>query len=152
MSESNKRLVGVKRLSLAGMAEGWGDECYVLYLPASYDQMTEIDELDPTSLSKKEQVQVQLDLVRRQFVAGKVKQYEPATGEYVMVDMTADDAVGSIPIADAIYAAIVGFDLDPKAIRQEAMMSALPTTDAVPTATTSSEDSATVLTGEATEK
>lgn len=152
MSESSKRLVGVKRLSLAGLADEWDEECYALYIPASYEQMIEIDEIDASTLTKREQVKVQLDLVKAQFVAGKLKAFNPTTESYELSSMTVEDAVSSIPVADALYAAIVGFDMDPKAIRREVIKSALQTSGAKSTETTLSETSPTGSTGEPTEK
>lgn len=143
MAEASKRLVGVKRVSLEGLAEGWGSECYALYMPATYQDNLALQDLDPTTMSQKQQVEYQLELVRRKFVSGKIQAYNLDTGELELADMTADDAVATVGIADAIYGAIIGFELDPKDIRKEAVASALQATYETPTETISSGDSPT---------
>lgn len=152
MAEAKKRLVGVKRLSLEGLADEWGSECYALYMPATYEDHLALQGLEVAKLSQREQVEIQCDLIRKKFVGGKVKALNPDSGEYELVDMTAEDATEVVGIADAVYSAIMGFDLDPKAIRKAAMANALQTSDEQPTAITSSEDSPKPLTTEATDK
>lgn len=145
-----KRLVGVQRLSLEGFGDGWGDECYALYAPASYADTLEINDLDVSKLTKREQIEVELKMVRDHFVGGKIKAYT-ASGEQELSDMTEDDAVATIAIADAIYAAIMGFDFDPKDMRRAVVANALHTNNATSTETSLSETSPTNLIGEPTE-
>lgn len=80
-------------------------------------------------------------IVKDRFVSGKIKIFNGI--EFELTDMTVEDAVATVAIADKLYADIVGFDLDPKNFRKVAPQLALPKTDEKPTETTLSEASST---------
>lgn len=144
MSES-RRITATKKSSLAGLSEGWGDECFAIVTPATYMDQVELDELDLPKLPQKKQVDVQFDVIRKHFVSGKIKVLN-ASGEYEMADMEVDDAFASIEIADKIYADIMGFDLDPKDLREVVAQQQEPQrsdqSTATPSSTTPSESAA----------
>lgn len=130
-------LVGLKRISLAGQGEG-NDENYALVVPASYDDLEATDDTDFASMSKREQIDWQLDFVRKHFVSGKIAAYNGS--EFVTIDMTADHAVATRDLADYIYSEIMGLDVDPKVIREAVAANNLQTNDESVTETLSSED------------
>ncbi|MEU2203587.1 hypothetical protein AB0P19_06915 [Microbacterium oleivorans] len=129
----------VKKVSLAGLGEQWDDECYAYVVPATYQDQKDIAEKDFTGLSDAEQIDYQLSFVRARFVAGKIRVFNGS--EFELEDMQPEHAEGSVELNDHLYAAIMGFDLDPKDIRKVATESALQTSDVKPTETTSSETS-----------
>lgn len=138
MSEP-KRIVSIKKSLLEGLSHEWGDECYAYITPATYEEMLEVNELNTAELTQRQQVNFQLEQVKKHFVSGKIKVF---TGtEFELVDMTADDAVATIAIADKIYADIIGFELDPKDLRKAAQENALQVKSESSTETTLSETS-----------
>lgn len=66
-----RRLGNIKRISLAGLAEGW-DECYVLSTPVTYGQLLVIKEINTGSITEDEAVQVTVDFVKEHISGGKV--------------------------------------------------------------------------------
>ncbi len=138
MSEP-KRIVSIKKSSLEGLSHEWGDECYAYITPATYEEMLEVNELNTAELTQREQVNFQLEQVKKHFVSGKIKVFNGT--EFELVDMTAEDAVATIAIADKIYADIIGFELDPKDLRKAAQENALQMKSESTTETSSSETS-----------
>src|SRR5688500_6578840 len=98
-----------KKVSLGGIAEGWGDECYAFMRPATYPEMLEVDALDKDD--KASQVKYQLDFVKSHFISGKVR----IMGESDPVDMTSEDIEASIVIADRLFLGSITGDTSPKA-------------------------------------
>jgi hypothetical protein len=119
-----------KKVSLEGLAEGWGEDCFVIVRPANYDDMLAVDEIDPSS-SKSEQVRFQIDFVKDHFVSGKVL----VDGQ--LEDMEPDDISESIALADRLFLAIIGSDLDPKDARAVAAAAAEQHSEGKPTETPS---------------
>lgn len=101
----------VKRSSLEGLAEGWDESCYAYVKPATYEDRKKflalLDDPDADSMG------YQRDLVKRSFVSGKVKQLNTETGEFELVDLTAEDLEINL-VNDRLALDIMGFDLDPK--------------------------------------
>ncbi len=107
-----RQLAIAKRVSLAGVGPDWGDECYAMMLPARYTDMVEADQIDQKT--KVEQVQFQIDFLKKHFVSGKVKVF----GSDELADMEADDVAASVALSDLLFAACMGDDLDPKDLSQ----------------------------------
>jgi hypothetical protein len=103
-----RQLALAKKVSLAGIAEGWGEECFAMMMPADYPDILAADELN--GKPKKEYVEWQFSLLKKKFVSGKVKLLN---GE--LVDMEADDITASITITDRLFSSFLGEDADPKA-------------------------------------
>lgn len=136
-----KRYAAVKKSSLAGLSEEWGDECYAYVRPATYEDNMALTETDFSKMDQREQVAWQTKMVKGHFISGKIKAFDGA--EFVLVDMTPEDIDANIALNDKLYADIMGFDLDPKDIRKAARESALPTNAESSTEITSSSDSET---------
>ncbi|WOI85997.1 hypothetical protein [Rhodococcus qingshengii] len=136
---TEKRITSIKKSSLAGLSHEWDDECYAYITPATYEDTLKVTEGNIASLSEREQVEYQLNTIKEHFVSGKIKAFNGE--DFALTDMTVDDAVASVGIADKLYSDIMGFDLDPKDIRRAAMRNALQTPSESNTETSSSEDS-----------
>src|SRR4051812_40020611 len=108
-STGGRQLALGKKVSLAGVAEGWGDECYAIMQPATYPEMLAVDAVDADK--KDEQVKFQLAFVRKHFISGKVR----VTGETDPVDMVVDDIEASVGITDRLFLGCITGDVNPKA-------------------------------------
>lgn len=135
-----KRYAAVKKSSLAGLSEEWGDECYAYVQPATYEDNIAMDESDFSKMKQREQVEWQTKMVKDHFISGKIKTFNGI--EFELVEMTLGDIDASIAVNDKLFADIMGFDLDPKDLRKAAKESALLMNELVTTETTSSEESA----------
>ncbi len=113
-----RRLAITKRLSLEGIADGWGSECYALVSPASYAEYIEFAGLSDEGKSNTELLQFQLDFVKKHLVSGKVNVINDAN-ETVLDDLLPEDIDASKELADKLFAEIVGVSLDPKASSTE---------------------------------
>jgi hypothetical protein len=109
-----ERITAVKKSSLAGLSEGWGDECYAIVRPATYSDMIALDGIDRTD--KSAAAHFQRELVRAHFVTGKIKLWSDKGQE--LVDMTVDDVDCSVAVLDKLFADIIGIDVDPKDLRE----------------------------------
>lgn len=133
-----RRYAAVKRSSLAGLSEEWGEECYAYVRPATYEDNMIVNETDFSTMKQRDQVALQTKMVKEHFISGKIKIFNG--NEFELVDMTEEDIDASIAVNDKLYADIMGFDLDPKDLRKVAMESALPSSVESSTETTSSSD------------
>src|SRR5947209_7601295 len=100
-----ERITAVKKSSLAGLSEGWGDECYAMVRPATYPDMIALESLDPSD--KAAIAKYQSEFVRERFLGGRIKIWT-SSGQQ-LVDMTVDDVDSSTEVLDKIYADIMGF-------------------------------------------
>jgi hypothetical protein len=132
-----KRITSIKKVALQGLGHEWDETCYAYVIPANYEDNISVNELDTEKMSQRDQVDFQIAFVKRHFVSGKIKAFNGQ--DFELTDMTEDDAVASIPIADRLYAEIMGFDLDPKDLRKAVMENALQTPNESTTETSSSE-------------
>jgi hypothetical protein len=138
MSEK-KRITSIKKVSLAGLSHEWDESCYAYVIPANYEDNMEVNELITAKKNEREQIDYQTSFVKCHFVSGKIKAFNGA--DFELTDMTEEDTVASVAIADRLYSEIMGFDLDPKDLRKAVIENALQTKSESNTATTSSEDS-----------
>jgi hypothetical protein len=134
---STRRLAIAKRVSLEGLGPNWGDDCYALMMPASYEDMAAADQID--SKSKDEQVRFQIEFLKNHFVSGKVRVIDGKGND--LVDMEPDDVSASVALSDRLFLACLGDDLDPKEARQAAAATKKPKNDVKPTGTPSSMES-----------
>lgn len=109
MSDS-PRITITKRVSLSGMSDGWGDDCYAIVTPASYQDYDELGNLDTSKLTRAEDIKLQMNIVKKHFVEGKLRPW----GSDELVAMQADDVYASVEIANRLYSEIMGLKLDPK--------------------------------------
>lgn len=135
---SDKKYRAVKKVSLADLSDGWDQECYAYVQPSTYEDQKALIQADLGKKKEPEQVDFQLKFVRDHFISGVIKQFDGESFE--PVEMTEDDTSLSIAITDHLYAAIMGFELNPKDIRKAAEESALQTNEETPTETSSSEE------------
>jgi hypothetical protein len=115
------RTLGIlKKTSLAGLAEGWGDECYVLTTPVTYQQLLKIQKMEVDEKNPEPAIMATIELIKEHIAAGKVKVYED--NELKLVDITKEDVDNmSVEMTDHIFANITGgAHRDPKASPQVA--------------------------------
>lgn len=109
-----RRLAITKRISLEGIAEGWGSECYALVSPASYGEYIEFAGLSDEGKTNAELLQFQLDFVKKHLVSGKVNILNDDDVP-VLDKLLPEDIDASKDLADKLFTEIVGVNLDPKA-------------------------------------
>lgn len=119
MSDKPRRQLGIlKKVSLATLAEGWG-ECYINVTPATLAEMRELKNSNPKDMTDDQGLDMMLGLIKNHFVSGKIM-VVGADGE--SLELTAAEAGDidsfSIEINNAIFEAILGQKLDPKAMPQ----------------------------------
>lgn len=136
---NDNKVAALRRCSLSGVHEGWGDDCYALVKPANYDDMIEIDNLRADK-SGDEQTRWQIDFIQKKFYSGKIMKFDDK-GDIVLADMTKDDVNCSTTVADKLFMSIIGVDIDPKALRSVAANVSAPTPSVENTETSSSTES-----------
>lgn len=151
MSDAPQRRVAVvKKSSLAGLSEGWGDECFALVRLADYQDMQRVQEFTPDTPSG-EQWTFQQQFIREHFVSGKVKIFNDKN-EQVEADMLVEDCLLTMGIANKVFQDIIGMDLDPKDLAAIAAQQKPPGPSNASTGTSSSEASAPTSPQPSTEK
>lgn len=117
----------VKKVSLAGLMEGWDDDCYAYVRPATFEDRKGFREL--SSLSDDAATEWQSDLVSTHFVRGKVRALN-GSDLFALVDMEpAHLSIGAVN--DQLAMGIMGFDFDPKDLE----LAAAPSSSSEPTST-----------------
>lgn len=110
-----RRLAITKKVSLAGIGEGWGDECYAVIALASNREQFEIADTDTATLTNRQSIDIQATFVKDHFIRGEVKVFG-SDGSLKVVGMTSDDVEDNTEIASRLFLACVGSDIDPKDI------------------------------------
>lgn len=128
----------VKKVSLAGLSEGWDESCFAYVVPTSYLDQKDVTESSIKSMTPGQQVEYQLQFVRDRFVSGKIKAFDGS--EFVEIDMEPEHTTASVEVTDRLYAEIMGLGLDPKDIRKAVTENALQSGELKATETSSSEE------------
>lgn len=113
----------VKRIELADALEGWDTDCYAYTTPYTVEDRQAFRAALKLE-SEEAQEQWQLELIESHFVSGKVKEFDPAAGEFKLVKMTKDHLQLAV-VSDLLFAGIVGLELDPKALAASLELSSL---------------------------
>jgi len=103
------RIIITKRISLAGLAEGW-DDCYAIVAPATYQDYDALTQLDFTKLTQNDLIKIQMDIVKDHLLTGEIKEY----GKETLSKLLPDDVYSSLDLTNRLYAEIMGIKLDPK--------------------------------------
>jgi len=127
----------VKKISLAGLMEGWDDDCYAYVKPATFTDRKTFR--DSTKTSDDEAEAFQNKLVTDHFVSGKVRTLS-ADGTFELVDLTAEHLNISV-LNDKLALEIMGFEFDPKDLAGLPPLPTTPTNYRNTTETPSSETS-----------
>ena len=130
------RTLGIlKKTSLEGLAEGWGDECYVLTTPVTYGQLSELNKLKIDAADEAKGIEFMIKFIKEHIAGGKVKVLEG--NDLQVVDLEADDVDGfSIEMTNTVFASITGAQFsDPKVSAQEAQSTTLQSETEPPTTT-----------------
>ncbi|MGO4470333.1 hypothetical protein AB4Y95_00140 [Arthrobacter sp. M-10] len=111
-----------KRVSLAGIADGW-DECFAVVSLATYEEGRAANDLFGSKVADDEGYKFQTDLVTKHFVSGKVLTVLD-DGTEGIGDLTVEDATTYIPISNRLFFEILGIAPDPKDLSTPTVTSA----------------------------
>lgn len=131
----------VKKVSLAGLMEGWDDDCYAYVRPATFEDRKGFREL--SNLSDDAATEWQSNLVSTHFVSGKVRALN-SSDLFALVDMEPEHlTIGAVN--DKLAMGIMGFDFDPKDLELAAAPASTtePSTTETPSSETSGQNSPT---------
>lgn len=124
------RTLGIlKKTSLAGLAENWGEECFLLTTPVTYSQYIELKATRLTvGNDEAKAIAMMLDFIKTHVAGGKVKIYNGTDLEVVDVEQDDIDA-SSVEMINFVFASITGAQYsDPKASSTEVENSTTPVT------------------------
>lgn len=124
----------VKRVDLASVIDEQDDSCYAHVRPLSYKEKLAYSKTDIQSLDEEQAIAHEEKWVRERFVRGQIRVLDEK-GDPGLVELTIDEVVENIDLMDALFFAILGVNVDPKAVR------AMTPSDSVPTETSSSTTS-----------
>lgn len=113
----SRRIAALKKVSLADFAEGW-DDCYATVRLATLQDYREITTKDFTGAKNLEVVDYEVQVVKEHFVGGKIRVLNDQ-GEPELQDMQAEDVECLPGLADHLYIAVLGLNLDPKDLRTQ---------------------------------
>lgn len=133
-----RRAAIFKRVSLEGLAEGWGSDCFALVAPANFQEYQEFLSLDRDSMTNTEAVAYQYKFVKDRLASGKIMVFDTETGETKLDDLQKDDIDTSQDLCDKLFMEICGIKFDPKDLEAAAEPESKPTPSENSTGTTSS--------------
>lgn len=113
---TTKRRLGIlKRVSLADLAEGWG-ECYINVTPATLAEMRMLKDSDPENMTDDQGLDMMLSLIKEHFVGGKLMVVGDDNETLTMTAAEVDDIDSfSVEMNNTLFEAILGKKFDPKA-------------------------------------
>lgn len=118
MDDKERRIALTKKVNLAGIADGW-DECYAIVTLAPFGELNELLTKDFTGMKYLDVIKYEMGVVDKHFVSGKILTIN-AKGETTLEPMVTKDISQYSTIADMLYGAVIGVDLNPKDTRTEA--------------------------------
>ena len=136
----------VKRVSLEGIYEGWDDSCYALVRPCNFETRIAAADLEKENVPEADQVTFQTKLVVDHFVRATGVSYE--NGDFAKVELTAEKAAELPDVSNKLALYILGYDLDPKDLREAVANADVQNVDSTATKTSSSTDSPETSTSE----
>lgn len=131
------RLGLIKRMSLEGVADGWGADCFMLYRPASIAKLKEFKTLKD-NLSDEEGLDYMTQFVKDHLVRGRVMVLDD-NGDLVEGDLSA----AHVDECDAdtlsfMFSEMLGVTLDPKDLEKARSRAIEPSSGTASTGTPSS--------------
>jgi hypothetical protein len=136
----SNRVAILKKVSLAGLAEGWDDQCFVVVRPASYKQFKEYIAAKPEDMDEAQGIELITHMVSEQFVSGKIMVLN-ADNQPELGDATKEDIENlSVEMLNALFTGIMGVNYDPKATPMDLKPSNPSSTSGDSTAEPSSEE------------
>lgn len=106
--------------SLKGLAEGWTDECKVIYNAVKYADLKTLQTIDQDKITAEQAIDQTIKFVQDHFVSGKgVKVAEDGTAQ--IVDLVKED-IADLPleVITKLFNEMNGGKLDPKDIPEVA--------------------------------
>lgn len=142
-----RRLSIRRRFSLAGASDGWTDECYISYYPASYKEYREYRDIDAEGLTQDNALEMMIGFIKNQFAGGKLLVDMEDGGRDQLVDAEPSD-IDLLPpeTIGELFLEIVGRATDPKALAEAPQPERAPQNSDLPTAMPSSTDEPTEAT------
>jgi hypothetical protein len=100
--------------SLKDLAEGWTDDCKIVYKAITYAELKELQAIKPKEGDEAAAVDAIVKFVQDHFVSGKGMTLN-ANGDQEISDLTKDD-VAELPVTtiSKLFAEMTGQDSDPK--------------------------------------
>lgn len=130
-----KRYASVKRVSLAGVSEGWDETCYAYVIPANFKTRLAEAKLSEKS-TEAQRDDFQRKLITDHFVSGRIKFFD---GEkFTEDDLTLDIATETVDVSNKLAMFVLGYDIDPKDFQKAQMTPDEPSSKSVSTETPSS--------------
>lgn len=117
---SERRVAILKKISLEGLADGWGADCFIMVQPASYKQFKEYTQTDVEKLDEAAGIDLITKMIKEQYVSGQImimgEDNKPVNAEAEVDDI---DSLG-VEMLNTIFTGIMGVNYDPKAIQTAA--------------------------------
>lgn len=114
MTAAKRRIAITRKVSLADVADDWGD-AYAVVTLALWHERSEIRGRE-TPKTDNEATEFMRSIAKKHFVSGKIPILTD-DGTVELSDMTAADLAESEEVISALYLTVMGVTLDPKAIR-----------------------------------
>lgn len=113
---SERRVAILKKISLEGLADGWGADCFVMVQPASYKQFKEYTATDVEKLDEAQGIDLITKMIKAQYVSGQIMiigdNGKPVNAPAEVGDI---DSLG-VEMLNTIFTGIMGVNYDPKAM------------------------------------
>jgi hypothetical protein len=129
----------LKKISLAGLADNWDENSFIIAKPVSYKDYQEYTDLDVKAMDEKAGVKLMIDMVKSHFVSGKLPILADS-GEVTIEDAEKDDIENlGVEMLSKLFSEIMGVNYDPKAIQTAAQANKIASTSENSIETSSSE-------------
>lgn len=134
------RRVGiVKRVSLEGMSDGWGADCFVLVQGVGYDEFKRFKNLDTSKIDEEAGLDLMVDFIKQHFVNGFIM-YIGEDGELFRDRVEAADVNAlDMSMIHKIFMEMTGQQYDPLDMRKVLAEASKQSTGTEPSTTSSSE-------------
>lgn len=117
---SERKVAILKKISLEGLADGWGSDCFIVVQPASYKQFKEYTQTDVEKLDEAAGIDLITKMIKEQYVSGQIMiigdDGKPVNAPAEVDDI---DSLG-VEMLNTIFTGIMGVNYDPKATQTAA--------------------------------
>ena len=107
-----KKYSAVKKVSLAGLYEGYDESCFAYVVPANFKVRFESVKLEDPEVKEDERERFQSEMIRNHFVSGVIKQFDGT--DFTESKLTADIAIELPDVSNKLAMYVLGYDFDPK--------------------------------------
>lgn len=107
MTNKNTSRIGIqKRVSLAGYASGWDEQCYALIKPVSYPELRAIRNRDESLVTQEQIEERDINFVKEHLAGGRVMVYDD-DGKLVLGDLNPDMITDDIRLVEFLSQALL---------------------------------------------